>query len=50
VIDAKRLENYRELELERMSLLLILEAAKALDDMASGCVHNAVSPFGNVVD
>lgn len=41
LIDAKRLDYYRQLERERISLLLILEVSKALDDVASGKVYDA---------
>ena len=41
LIDAKRLDYYHQLERERIHLLLIDEASKGLDDMASGRVQDA---------
>lgn len=45
IIDSQRLDYYHQLERERIHLLLIDEAGKALDDIAAGKVkdaHNAL--------
>jgi prevent-host-death family protein len=41
LIDAKRLDYYHQLEREHIHLLLIDEAAKGLDDIATGQVKDA---------
>lgn len=41
IIDAQRLDYYHQLERERIHLLLIDEAAKGLDDVATGKVKDA---------
>ena len=41
LIDANRLDDYRCTESERIYLLLIDEAAKALDEVAAGSVKDA---------
>lgn len=41
LIDASRLDYYHQLERERIHLLLIDEASKALDDVATGKVKDA---------
>ena len=41
LIDAQRLDYYHQLERERIHLLLIDEAGKGLDDVASGRVKDA---------
>ncbi|HEX4879737.1 MAG TPA: type II toxin-antitoxin system Phd/YefM family antitoxin [Limnobacter sp.] len=43
VIDAKRLDYYHQLERERIHLLIIDEASKGLDDVASGRTKDARS-------
>ena len=43
LIDARRLDYYHKLEHERIHLLLIDEAIKGLDDVASGQVKDARS-------
>lgn len=41
LIDASRLDYYHQLERERIHLLLIDEASKGLDDVATGTVKDA---------
>lgn len=41
LIDAERLDHYRQLARERIHLLLIDEARKGLDDVAAGRVKGA---------
>ncbi|MBK6293513.1 MAG: type II toxin-antitoxin system Phd/YefM family antitoxin [Rhodoferax sp.] len=41
IIDAQRLDYYHQLERERIHLLLIDDAGKGLDDIASGKVKDA---------
>ncbi len=41
LIDAQRLDYYHQLERERIHLLLIDEAGKGLDDIATGQVKDA---------
>ena len=41
IIDAKRLDYYHQLELERIHLLLIDEASKGLAEVAAGRVQDA---------
>ena len=41
IIDSQRLDYYHQLERERIHLLLIDEAGKALDDLAPGKVTGA---------
>ena len=41
LIDAQRLDYYHQLELERIHLVLIDEAAKGLEDVAAGRVKDA---------
>ena len=41
IIDSQRLDYYHQLERERIHLLLIDEAGKALDDIAAGKVKDA---------
>jgi len=43
IIDSQRLDYYHQLERERIHLLLIDEAGKALDDIAAGKVKDAHS-------
>ena len=43
LIDSSRLDYYHQLERERIHLLLIDEAGKALDDIATGKVKDAHS-------
>lgn len=43
IIDSQRLDYYHQLERERIHLLLIDEADKALDDIATGKVKDAHS-------
>lgn len=43
LIDAQRLDYYHQLERERIHLLLIDEAGKGLDDVATGKVKDARS-------
>jgi prevent-host-death family protein len=43
LIDANRLDYYHQLERERIHLLLIDEASKGLDDVATGNVKDARS-------
>ena len=43
IIDSQRLDYYHQLERERIHLLLIDEAGKALDDIATGKVKDARS-------
>ena len=41
IIDSQRLDDYHQLERERIHLLLIDDAGKGLDDIASGKVKDA---------
>jgi prevent-host-death family protein len=43
IIDSQRLDYYHQLERERIHLLLIDEAGKALDDIAAGKAKDAHS-------
>ena len=43
IIDSQRLDYYHQLERERIHLLLIDDAGKGLDDIASGKVKNALN-------
>ena len=43
IIDSQRLDYYHQLERERIHLLLIDDAGKGLDDIASGKVKDAHS-------
>lgn len=43
IIDSQRLDYYHQLERERIHLLLIDDAGKGLDDIASGKVKDARS-------
>ena len=48
LIDAARLDHYHRLERERIHLLLIDEAGKALDDVAAGRVKSARSTIESI--
>ena len=48
IIDSERLDYYHQLERERIHLLLIDEAGKALDDIAAGKVKDAHSALNAV--
>jgi len=48
LIDADRLDYYHQLEHERIHLLLIDEAAKGLDDIATGRVRDARSAIHSI--
>ena len=43
IIDSQRLDYYHQLERERIHLLLIDDAGKGLDDIASGKVKGALN-------
>ena len=43
IIDSQRLDYYHQLERERVHLLLIDDAGKGLDDIASGKVKDALN-------
>ena len=43
IIDSQRLDYYHQLERERIHLLLIDDAGKGLDDIASGKVKDALN-------
>ncbi len=48
IIDSQRLDYYHQLERERIHLLLIDDAGKGLDDIASGKVKDALNTLSTL--
>ncbi len=48
IIDSQRLDYYHQLERERIHLLLIDDAGKSLDDIASGKVKDALNTLSTL--
>ena len=48
IIDSRRLDYYHQLERERIHLLLIDDAGKSLDDIASGKVKDALNTLSTL--